>query len=191
MQFEEKGERIKDLQLILQRVSFAATLFDDDGVDVRFMNQDPPANMTTGVRTEQQVEQLLSGHKFSGLTPMGGMLKRKVIDDIFVRALRGGQMRKPLLVITITDGQPAGEPQNTVFDTVREAVNEASRSRYGPGAIAFQFAQVGNDQQAREFLGRLDADPTVGSMVDCTSSEYIWSKITAPLLMPSRLRDRV
>ena len=34
MQFEEKGERIKDLQLILQRVAFAATLFDDDGIDI-------------------------------------------------------------------------------------------------------------------------------------------------------------
>ena len=172
MQFEEKGERIKDLKLILDRVAFAATLFDDDGIDVRFMNQDPPAQMTSGVKTEQQVEALLNGHRFSGLTPMGQQLRRKVVDDIFLRALRSGQMRKPLLVITVTDGQPAGEPQNAVFDTVRDAVGEAGRSRYGTGAIAFQFAQVGNDQQAREFLGKLDSDPVVGAMVDCTSSEY-------------------
>lgn len=171
MQFEEKGERIKDLQLILQRVAFAATLFDDDGIDVRFMNSDPPPQATSGIRSEQQVEQLLQGHRFSGLTPMGTNLKRKVIDDIFTRALNSGQMRKPLLVIAITDGQPAGEPQTAVMDTVRDAIQQASRSRYGPGAIAFQFAQVGNDQQAREFLGKLDSDPTVGSMVDCTSSK--------------------
>ena len=31
MAFEEQGERIKDLELILQRVAFAATLFDEDG----------------------------------------------------------------------------------------------------------------------------------------------------------------
>jgi len=170
MKFEENGERIKDLQLILQRVAFAATLFDDDGIDLRFMNSDPPAQQTTGVRSEQQVEQILSGHKFSGLTPMGTNLKKKVVDDIFVRALRSGRMRKPLLVIAITDGQPAGELQTAVFDAVREAVHEASRSQYGRNAIAFQFAQVGNDQQAREFLSKLDSDPTVGSMVDCTSN---------------------
>ena len=29
--FEEQGERIKDLELIMQRVAFAATLFDEDG----------------------------------------------------------------------------------------------------------------------------------------------------------------
>lgn len=171
MQFEEKGERIKDLQLVLSRVAFAAALFDDDGIDLRFMNQDPPPNMTSGIKSEQQIEQLMSNHRFSGLTPMGTNLRKKVVDDIFLRNLRGGRMRKPLLVIVITDGQPAGEPQTAVFDTVREAVQEAGRSQYGPGAIAFQFAQVGNDQTAREFLGKLDADPIVGSMVDCTSSK--------------------
>jgi hypothetical protein len=31
MAFEEQGERIKDLELILKRVAFAATLFDEDG----------------------------------------------------------------------------------------------------------------------------------------------------------------
>ena len=31
MAFEEQGERIKDLELIMQRVAFAATLFDEDG----------------------------------------------------------------------------------------------------------------------------------------------------------------
>ena len=171
MQFEEKGERIKDLQLILQRVAFAATLFDEDGIEVRFMNSDPPAQMTSHVKTEQQVEQLLQGHRFSGLTPMGTNLKKKVIDDVVLRSLHSGQMRKPVLIITVTDGQPAGEAQNAVFDTVRNAVQEVSRSQYGSGALAFQFAQVGNDQAAREFLGKLDSDPTVGSMVDCTSSK--------------------
>jgi len=170
MQFEEKGERVKDLQLVLQRVAFAGTLFDDDGVDVRFMNSDPPSQQTSGIKNEQQVEQLLNGHRFSGLTPMGTNLRKKVINDMFIPALRSGRMRKPLLVIAITDGQPAGEPQTTVFDTVREAVTEAGRSQYGTGAIAFQFAQVGNDQQAREFLSKLDSDPQIGSMVDCTSN---------------------
>lgn len=52
MSFEENGERIKDLQLILQRAAFAATLFDDDGVDLRFMNEDLPP----------QVRVTLAGH---------------------------------------------------------------------------------------------------------------------------------
>ncbi|KAI5209797.1 hypothetical protein AUEXF2481DRAFT_41076 [Aureobasidium subglaciale EXF-2481] len=170
MKFEENGERIKDLQLILERVATAATLFDDDGISVRFMNDNPPQHMVEHIKTEQQIQQLVAGHKFSGLTPMGTELRKKVVEGIVVPAIRSRQMRKPILVITITDGQPAGEPTTAVFDTVRYAIQEASNSQYGPGAIAFQFAQVGNDEKAREFLGKLDDDPTVGQLVDCTSN---------------------
>ncbi|KAK4994754.1 hypothetical protein LTR28_000758, partial [Elasticomyces elasticus] len=170
MQFEENGERIKDLKLILERVAFAATLFDEDGIDIRFMNDDPPPDMVQNVRTTQQIEGLVQNHRFKGLTPMGTALRKKVVEDILVSRLRQGVLRKPLLIITITDGQPAGEPQDAVFDTVKYAVSEASRSQYGVGAVAFQFAQVGNDEKAREFLAKLDNDPQVGQMVDCTSN---------------------
>lgn len=44
------------------------------------------------------------------------------------------------------------------------------RSPGGPSSVAFQFAQVGNDLRARDFLDKLDVDPVVGKMVDCTSS---------------------
>merc|ERR1711939_252523 len=37
MQFEENGERIDDLKLILSRVAYATSLFDEDGIQVRFM----------------------------------------------------------------------------------------------------------------------------------------------------------
>lgn len=167
MQFEENGERISDLKLILQRVAYAATLFDDDGINIRFMNSTPAQHLTNGVRSDQQVEQLMSSIQFKGLTPMGSELKNKVIDGLVFTQ----QLKKPVLVITITDGQPAGEPQNAVFETIRYAVDRArSNPQMGPGAIKFQFAQVGNDTKAREFLGKLDEDPTVGALVDCTSS---------------------
>lgn len=71
-------------------------------------------------------------------------------------------MRKPLLIISITDGQPAGENANALIETVQYAVQAAQRSQYGKGAVAFQFAQVGNDQKATEFLAKLDNDPMVG-----------------------------
>jgi len=74
-----------------------------------------------------------------------------------------------VLVITITDGQPAGEAPNTIFDTIKYAAQQVSQ-QFGPGGIAFQFAQVGNDQKAREFLGKLDEDPMIGRLVDCTSN---------------------
>ena len=103
---------------------------------------------------------------------MGRELKRKVVDGIVLRAARSGQMRKPVLVIAVTDGQPAGDEPGpmAVIDTIRYATSEVQRAYGTPNGIAFQFAQVGNDVRAREFLGKLDTDPTVGNMVDCTSN---------------------
>lgn len=179
MQFEEEGSRIKDLRLILERVSFAATLFDADGISIRFMNTDLSGvrdqqgrPLQDGVATEAQIEQIMRGVQFKGLTPMGTSLRKKVIDEIVLGRAAQGQLRKPVLVIAITDGQPAGEPQNAVFDTIRYAF-DTLQQRYPQyrGGVAFEFAQVGNDEAAKKFLGKLDEDPQIGPMVDCTSSK--------------------
>lgn len=103
----------------------------------------------------------MASKRYKGLTPFGTELRKKVIDPIVVSKLNSGQMQKPILIISITDGQPAGENQNTLIETVQYAVQAAQRSQYGPGAVAFQFAQVGNDQKATEFLAKLDNDPMV------------------------------
>ncbi|KAI9890402.1 MAG: hypothetical protein M1814_004188 [Vezdaea aestivalis] len=168
MAFEENGERIKDLKLIISRVAYAASLFDANGIDIRFMNNDlAQSNITT----DGQVDQIMSQVNFRGLTPMGTNLKSKVLDPLVIQPAKAGRLTKPVLVITVTDGQPAGEAPNTVFEAVKYASRElASLPRYGSGAISFQFAQVGNDIQARNFLAKLDKDPDVGHLVDCTSN---------------------
>lgn len=172
MQFEDGGERIRDLRVILERVAYAATLFDEDGISIRFMNSVPPPQLTDNIRSEQQINQLMQNIQFKGLTPMGTELRKKVIDPLVLQKARSGHMRKPVLVVTITDGQPGGEPATAVFDTVRYASQELSRTPLGPKAVAFQFAQVGKDLKAREFLAKLDSDPSVGNLVDCTSGAY-------------------
>ncbi|QDS77455.1 hypothetical protein FKW77_006918 [Venturia effusa] len=169
MQFEENGERIKDLRLILERVASVATIFDDDGISLRFMNARYPEQSLENIRTEQQIDALMRNAQFKGLTPMGTELRSKVIDGIIVPKVQQRQYRKPTLVITITDGQPAGEAPNTVFDTIKYAAQVVGQG-YGPGGVSFQFAQVGNDQKAREFLGKLDEDPSIGQLIDCTSN---------------------
>ena len=175
MQFEEDGERIKDLKLILSRVAYAASLFDDDGIQVRFMNWIPnpqQQSMLDSIKSEDQVEQLVASVPFKGLTPMGTQLKAKVVDPLVIGPARAGRLRKPILIITVTDGQPAGEAKGTLAETVRYTGMELSRMpQYGRGAVSFQFAQVGNDQEARKFLAKLDEEPGIGDMIDCTSSK--------------------
>ena len=57
MAFEEGGERISDLKLMVGRVADVATLFDDDGILVRFMNGMTEGN---GIRDSASAGQLIS-----------------------------------------------------------------------------------------------------------------------------------
>jgi hypothetical protein len=123
-----------------------------------------------GIRNADDVTMLTSRVRFQGLTPLGSSLRNKVLEPMVVGPARAGRLDKPVLVITITDGQPAGEPHDTVANSIRYAVEEVSRSRYGRGAVSFQFTQVGNDTRARDFLSALDEDPSIGSLIDCTSN---------------------
>ncbi|KAJ5090194.1 hypothetical protein N7532_008878 [Penicillium argentinense] len=167
IEFEEKGLRKDQLRQILGLVATAASTFDQDGISVRFMN-----SMETGdgIRNADDVNNLVSRVRFAGLTPLGTSLRSKVIDPMIVGPARANRLDKPVLVITITDGQPAGEPHGAVGDAIRHAIDETSRTRYGRGAVSFQFSQVGTDQRAREFLGDLDEDPQIGHLIDCTSN---------------------
>jgi hypothetical protein len=168
IEFEEKGMRKEQLRQILGIVASGASTFDQDGISVRFMNSN---EIGDGIRSIDDVNMLVSRVRFAGLTPLGTSLRNKVIEPMVVAPARAGRLQKPVLIITITDGQPAGEPHDTVASTIRYASEEVSRTQYGRGAISFQFSQVGTDTKAREFLASLDEDPQIGSLIDCTSSK--------------------
>lgn len=163
----ENGERIEDMKLIVSRAAFLGGLLDSDGIQVRFMNSRVKGE---NLRNEQQVMAMLQQVKFEGITPLGSELKKKVIEPLVMHPAKHNSLRKPVLVITVTDGAPVGESSRKVFKVVEDVKKEFLKSKYRPGACSFQFAQVGNDMKAREFLEQLDIDPVVGKMVDCTSS---------------------
>lgn len=167
MAFEQQGERIDDMKLILDRVAYAASLFDSDGIQVRFMNSQVDGN---GIRNSQEAAQLVQRVRFSGLTPLGTSMDRKILQPLVLGPARSNALQKPVLIITITDGAPAGEDRYAIAKVITNAVRELSRTRYGPDAISFQFAQVGDDQKALDFLAELDNHPEIGGLVDVTSN---------------------
>ncbi|KAJ5168923.1 uncharacterized protein N7482_004517 [Penicillium canariense] len=185
IEFEERGLRKEQLRQILSIVATVSSSFDRDGIEVRFMNSIEEGH---GIKNPNDVNDLVSRVRFSGLTPLGTGLREKVVDKLIVGPARAGRLSKPVLVITITDGQPAGENRSAVRDTIIHAVGEVQRSGYGAGAASFQFSQVGNDLRARDFLADLDEDPEIGHLIDCTSSK---SHKAAKTLLNRTLTDRV
>jgi len=77
-------------------------------------------------------------------------------------------LQKPLLVIAITDGAPAGEPADRISQVISGANRELQQTQYGPDAVSYQLSQVGNDKKAQQFLSSLDDDPAIGRLIDQT-----------------------
>ena len=118
----------------------------------------------TGVSSEVKDSYCGVQINFNGMTPLGTNLNQKIIQPFLMGGINNRNLQKPILVIIITDGEPTGEPQSTVAQVIKNAKNMSMNSPYGPGAIAFEFAQVGKDQAAQAFLGQLDRDP---GMLSC------------------------
>ncbi|GAA5962305.1 hypothetical protein JCM8115_004288 [Rhodotorula mucilaginosa] len=167
MAFEEGGTRIDDAKLIVSRVAQACSAFDDDGIQVRFMNSRVEGN---GIKTEQEATSLISQIRFSGLTPLGTALDQKVLQPLLLGPARNNQLKKPLLIIAVTDGAPGGEDRNTLVRVLVNASRFLKQTRYGPDAMSVQLAQIGNDLKARQYLEEIDSHPEVGDLVDCTSN---------------------
>ena len=141
-------------------------MFDDDGIVVRFMNSNVNGD---GLRNAQDVEQLFQKIQFNGMTPLGTNLDKKIIQPFVIGQARSNSMAKPILVIAITDGEPSGENKDYIIQVIRRAKDELSGTRYGPGALSVEIAQVGKDAATQRFLEKLDNDAHVGHMIDCTS----------------------
>ncbi|KIY91626.1 hypothetical protein MNEG_16338, partial [Monoraphidium neglectum] len=159
------GERIDDLRVILGRAAEVATLFDDDGILVRFMNSPVEGN---GIRSAADASALLGQVRFSGTTPLASSMRSRVLEPVVFSLAARGELAKPVLVISITDGEPTDTPRDAILQVIRDARARLA-PQYGPKPVAFQFAQVGRDARAQAFLGKLDKDPTVGDIIDCTS----------------------
>ncbi|KAJ3098397.1 hypothetical protein HDU97_004025 [Phlyctochytrium planicorne] len=162
----EQGTRIDDMKIILERVSEVATVFDDDGITVRFMNA---PNAGDHIRNPYEVQNLLQGIPFKYTTPLGGELKNKILEPLVMKPLREGRFQKPVLVIVITDGEPYPEPRETVYNVIGEVKRELARCGYPPKSVVYQFAQCGRDQKAQEFLSELDSNAAIGDVIDSVS----------------------
>jgi hypothetical protein len=58
------------------------------------------------------------------------------LEPLVLGPARAGRLTKPVLIIAITDGTPAGEPKDHIVRVIANADNELKRSRYGSDAVS-------------------------------------------------------
>lgn len=108
-------------------------------------------------RSPGDVSALLSRVQYSGLTPLAVSLRDKVLGPIVFSLAGSGQLAKPVLVITITDGEPTDNPKDLVAQ-VSQLPSLDTPSKRG----SYCIAKVG--QLAAKVSSRLSIPCLIGNI---------------------------
>ncbi|KAI5795416.1 hypothetical protein DFH27DRAFT_121064 [Peziza echinospora] len=123
-----------------------------------------------------KIKSLMAKLQYEGLSEIGTELERKVLEPYVYAPVKrpdgtiSKEMRKPVLVIIITDGQIEGKEhpkylEKVILKYTLHLENEMPAG--GRHAVSYQFARVGNDPKAAAFLNYLDDHKQIGKSIDC------------------------
>ena len=98
------------------------------------------------IRDSLSAANLVARCQFSGMTPLGTQMYARILKPLVEAPIANRTMHKPVLVITVTDGEPTSEPESKIVKVIKGIKAFAAKSQYGPGAVAFEFAQVTSRQ---------------------------------------------
>lgn len=103
--------RIKALKELVRRVATITTALDTPGLKLRFIDFEVDSDDSDSdgafddVRTVRDVTRALARVKFRGKrTQLGMGLQRKVLEPLLFAKIESGELTRPVLVTTITDG---------------------------------------------------------------------------------------
>ncbi|KAJ7636936.1 hypothetical protein FB45DRAFT_907781 [Roridomyces roridus] len=148
----------------LEALAETAQKYDDDGLDIFFINNPKEA---LNVKSASQVQTVFARVGPRGATHTGECLeqilkprlvaleKARIDPDGTPRDRRTGEVIKRVNVIVITDGEATDSPKYTIVDA-------AKRLKDIPNLcltqIGIQFVQIGSDATATQALRELDDD---------------------------------
>ena len=170
MNFDEQWtpstEKIDDLKLIFSRIVEFAILLDDDGISIRFFNNN---GVFDNVVSEQQAIKVVDNVSCNGGTPIGKNIVTKVFQPYVYSKAQSNQLSKPVLVYIITDGEPDNKVE--LKQNILQCKDWLQTTPYGKSSVSIMFAQVGRDEKAANYLKvELDNDPDIGQDVDSTGN---------------------
>ncbi|KAI5794236.1 hypothetical protein FPQ18DRAFT_330453 [Pyronema domesticum] len=157
---EEEGKRLSALETTLEIVAQVYTLTREDGIGtIDFLNE--PDGFADVVDTE--IAEIIKDHSYSGWTRIGTELEAKILNELVT-----DDMKKPLLVLVITDGDIEGERDGVIASVIGKCIKDQQTKfpNHAAHAVAFQFAKVGNDIGAENLLEAIDNHKVIGDYVD-------------------------
>ena len=153
---ENMPTRWAQVSRALADIAPTCTKYDEDGVDVYFLNN-PDKDRYKNIKRAETIHEIFNQFEPAGKTPTGKKLKA-ILDPYLEKCktahARGCAWPKPLNVIVITDGAPTDDLESVLVDIAQRLDKIEALS----WQVGVQFCQVGDDKDAIEMLQFLDDD---------------------------------
>lgn len=160
----QESETIDTMRKICKARVYLQTIFKTGGIQIHYLNsQDPSGPFTTTDIFNTQWGTL----KFGGPSKLGTTVRR-VWTNIIANP---STFVKPNIIYIFTDGDPTGERDETLIESLRDCKRELEKNQYTTSAIAFTIVQVGKDIPGRKFLQTISNDTTLRDHVEVVMEE--------------------
>jgi len=99
-------DRFIALEDTLRRVATFATILSPDGISVRILNYSgDEQGWWDNLKTVADVNKRMKKIDYEGRTPLGTRLSSKILEPMILSKAKYGSLRKPVIVVIITDGE--------------------------------------------------------------------------------------
>ena len=196
-----RGEKWELVQRILDYSTEVAVRYDQDGIDIHFMNN--TSSNQDSVKDPEIATKIHHGVELRGNTPTRDKLSRHL--GVYLQKFRAANYSpdfKGYNLIVLTDGEPNPEYEDeddvsdhedarknkAAFRLIRKRIVEVAKKldaeEAEPAQVGIQFCQIGNDEDATRFFQYLD-DRIKGknNLGRDVSSLCSWGNLAKPIQM--------
>ncbi|GJE90444.1 von willebrand factor type A domain-containing protein [Phanerochaete sordida] len=175
------GQRWEEAKSALRHLGKWASQYDKDGIDIYFLNH----RTTHGkhgycnLQNANEILKVLQQVWPSRGTPLGERIRE--IMGQYLKECRSqsrwpfrSKRPKPINVLVITDGCPMDAAENDLKEGIINAALQLDRMKMPLDQVGISFVQIGDDENAAEYLRELDDDLDkrgIRDMVDTTPYE--------------------
>ncbi|KAL2220820.1 hypothetical protein M432DRAFT_630541 [Thermoascus aurantiacus ATCC 26904] len=164
-----EGPRWKEAEAAIAAITPICVQYDPDGIDIYFLNHRSrygDSGAYTNVTTAAAVREIFQSVRPSGCTPFGKRLHQILrpylqrVEAMAAATDEDGELRdpplavRPLNIIAITDGEFSDDAESVIVAAAKRL--DSDRCKAVPWQVGIQFFQIGNDEDARQFLQELD-----------------------------------
>ncbi|KAI5868238.1 hypothetical protein GGS23DRAFT_592026 [Durotheca rogersii] len=162
--------RWENQKALVQRIARITTrlLPEGEGVSLRFINRDVTEPDDLGL---EELGEILRDMPWQpgGDTPIGTNLRSKILEPLVYSKIREKKLKRPLLVIMITDGMPEPESKSEIVNVILECERKLQEGGYPPETVKFMIGQIGTGKSATRFLEYLRQNSDISRSTFVTS----------------------